>query len=140
MTITIHSPKCKYCHLILFLEMILLRGLHFPLDGHLLLVSLIEEREGSTKKGREGREGRGREERKEGESILFYSPLAYPLHSYSQRWWVIVKAQDQGKCLLPPFTDRMPGNTSVLYLSNGYFKLYSEYQWQLIFHWVSETL
>lgn len=68
MTITIHSPKCKYCHLILLLEKIL-RGMHFSLVDHLLLVSLIEEREreGSTKEGREGREGKGRKERgKEG--------------------------------------------------------------------------
>lgn len=57
MTITIHSPKCKYCHLILLLEKILLRVMYLSLDGHLLLVSFIEER------GREGREGRkGRRE------------------------------------------------------------------------------
>lgn len=93
MTITIHSPKCKYCHLILLLEKILRRGMYFSLDGHLLLVSSIEERErerearrkgekeGKGMKGREGkgRKGRGKEGR--GESILFCCLLAYPLRS-----------------------------------------------------------
>lgn len=63
MTITIQSPKCKYCHLILLLEKIL-RGMHFSLVDHLLLVSLIEERERGKHEGRERRKGR---ERKKGE-------------------------------------------------------------------------
>lgn len=80
MTVTIHYPKCKYCHLIFLLERTLLRGMHFSLDGHLLLLSLIErEGEGS----REGEIKKGRETNK---SILFCCLLARPLHNKSQRW------------------------------------------------------
>lgn len=80
MTITIHSPKCKYCHLILLLEKIL-RGMDFSLDGHLLLESLIEEREGRKK---EGREGKGRKERRGRKERAFFS-VALRLIPYSAK-------------------------------------------------------
>lgn len=76
MTVTIHYPKCKYCHLIFLLERTLLKVIHFSLDGHLLLLSLIVEREGEG-----SREG---ERKKERETRAFFS-VAFWLVPYTTK-------------------------------------------------------